>query len=102
MCTAGIGLCPPSYGQSQRGCLATLHIRLLVRDKMRHFGTFCLLTTYLIYSLWLLNYEFADTILAISEDQVIFVLSPKKGKLLTFDLTFFSQNYQVNANPRWI
>mmetsp|Transcript_6583 Transcript_6583/g.4746 ORF Transcript_6583/g.4746 Transcript_6583/m.4746 type:complete len:133 (+) Transcript_6583:48-446(+) len=34
------------------------------------------------FFLWLLNYEFSDTILLLTRDKVIFAVSPKKSKLL--------------------
>jgi nucleosome binding factor SPN SPT16 subunit len=34
------------------------------------------------FFLWLLNYEFADTIMGISEKQIVFALSAKKAKIM--------------------
>lgn len=34
------------------------------------------------FFLWLLNYEFSDTILLLTQDKVVFAVSPKKCKLL--------------------
>jgi nucleosome binding factor SPN SPT16 subunit len=34
------------------------------------------------FFLWLLNYEFADTIMGISEKNIVFALSPKKAKIM--------------------
>jgi nucleosome binding factor SPN SPT16 subunit len=31
-------------------------------------------------SLWLLNYQFSDTVMVLLKDKVIFAVSPKKGK----------------------
>jgi len=34
------------------------------------------------FFLWLLNYEFADTILAINKNQLVFMVSPRKAKII--------------------
>lgn len=59
------------------------------RQKLKKYNNFYMATQTLTFSpnkyfftisLWLLNFEFSDTILLITKEKIIFAVSPKKSK----------------------